>query len=113
MLSGLFLPWDVGYSTATLYSISVKQSPVKIGRTCPEKVSKKPPFFRGELLVRESATVTTQDASHHQDHYIFDRGSRTKPTLSTVTGWGVDPNISSFYHKNLRVPPPMLPRPRK
>ena len=29
-------------------------------------------------------------ARHHQDDYILSK-SRTKPSLSTVTGWGVDP----------------------
>ena len=33
----------------------------------------------------------TQDASHHQDYYIFSRESQPKPSFATVTGWGVDP----------------------
>ena len=32
----------------------------------------------------------TQDASHHQDYYIFSRESQPKPSFATVTGWGVD-----------------------
>ena len=41
----------------------------------------------------------TQDASHHQDYYIFSRESRTKPSFATVTGWGVDPRhrFSCFF----------------
>ena len=29
--------------------------------------------------------------SHHQDYYIFSRGSRTKPSFATVTGRGDNP----------------------
>ena len=34
----------------------------------------------------------SQDASHHQDYYIFSRGSRTKPSFATVTGRGDNPS---------------------
>ena len=36
--------------------------------------------------------LAIQDASHHQDDYIFSTGSRDphKPSFATATGWGVD-----------------------
>ena len=34
----------------------------------------------------------SQDASHHQDYYIFSRGSRAKPSFATVTGRGDNPS---------------------
>ena len=37
----------------------------------------------------------TQDASHHQDYYIFSR-EPYKPSFATVTGWGVDPMYSIY-----------------
>ena len=36
----------------------------------------------------------TQDASHHQDYYIFNRGYQAKPSLSTVFGWWVEPRYA-------------------
>ena len=32
--------------------------------------------------------------SHHQDCYVFSRGSRTKPSFATVTGRGDNPNYT-------------------
>ena len=34
-----------------------------------------------------------QDSSHHQDYYMFSRGSRTKSSSATVTGRGEQPNL--------------------
>ena len=37
----------------------------------------------------------TQDASHHQDFYIFSRESQPKPSFATGdSGWGVDPKYT-------------------
>ena len=39
----------------------------------------------------------TQDASHHQDYYIFSRESQPKPSFNTgILGGGVDPKYTSF-----------------
>ena len=52
--------------------------------------------------------------SHHQDYYIFSRGSQPKPSFATVTGRGDNPRLSlyvcpelshfGFYWKCLRQP---------
>ena len=44
------------------------------------------PSFIGIIWV-----VPLPSNSHHQDHYIFSRESRTKPSFATVTGRGDNP----------------------
>ncbi len=39
-----------------------------------------------------------QDASHHQDCYVFSRGSRPKPSFATVTGRGDNPTYVFVPH---------------
>ena len=37
-----------------------------------------------------------QHASHHQDYYIFSRGSQPKPSFATVTRRGDNPNYNQL-----------------
>ncbi len=39
----------------------------------------------------------SQDSSHHQDYYIFSRGSQPKPSFATVTGRGDNPTYNSLF----------------
>ena len=54
----------------------------------------------------------SQDASHHQDYYIFSRGSQPKPSFATVTGRGGNQNYTRIllnfvdvHPQNLTAPP--------
>ncbi len=46
----------------------------------------------------------SQDASHHQDYYIFSRGSQPKPSFATVTGRGDNP---TYHHHSTTFHQPM------
>ena len=46
----------------------------------------------------------TQDASHHQDSFIFSRESQTKPLFVTLTGWGVDLRDAKWFLKGFNSP---------
>ena len=39
----------------------------------------------------------SQDSSHHQDYYIFSRGSQPKPSFATVAGRGDNPTYTSLF----------------
>ena len=41
--------------------------------------------------------VPPPSKSHHQDYYIFSRGSRTKPSFATIASWeGGQPKLLDF-----------------
>ena len=57
-------------------------------------------FRGGEIIMYWVHLLLSK--SHHYDDYIFTRASRTKPSFTTVTGLGVDPNHA--YRCGLNCP---------
>ena len=48
-----------------------------------------------------------QDASHHQDCYVFSRESQPKPSFATVTGRGDNPNYAACAYREVTTAAPL------